>query len=64
MKDSKVISAIFMVNEISATLILPFDAIKKKGLDNPECVIAEETDEGILIHRILDKSLVCGINAS
>jgi repressor of nif and glnA expression len=57
MIESKIISTIYMVNDISATLVLPLVVVKKKGLDNPKHVIAEEIEQGILIRRIGNDSL-------
>ena len=51
MSDSE-IDSVFMVNEISATLIIPYEVVEKKGLDIPENVIVEDICDGILIRRI------------
>lgn len=48
----KNIAPIFLSNKISATLIIPIDLARKKGLDRPAHVILEETEKGILIRKL------------
>lgn len=50
-KRSKVISKVWLTNNLSATLIIPIDIARKHGLDKPEYVSVEETDKGILIRK-------------
>ena len=48
---NKGISKIFLINKLSATLIIPIEIARKYGLDKPVNVIVEETDAGILLRQ-------------
>ena len=50
--NSKEISKIFLINKISATLIIPIEIARRYGLNEPTHVIVEETSEGILIRKL------------
>jgi len=49
---NKGISKIFLINKLSATLIIPIEIARKYGLDKPVNVLVEETDAGILLRRL------------
>jgi hypothetical protein len=48
----KEISKIFLLNKVSATLIIPLEIAKRHGLNEPAHVIVEEVEDGILIRRL------------
>ena len=48
----KEISKIFLLNKISATLIIPLEIAKRHGLNEPSHVVVEEIPEGILIRKL------------
>lgn len=48
----KKISKIFLLNQISATLIIPIDIAREYGLNDSSHVIVERTTEGILIRKL------------
>jgi hypothetical protein len=48
----KGISKIFLINNLSATLIIPIEIARKKGLNHPSHVTVEEVPEGILIKKL------------
>jgi len=52
MRGTKDIAKIFLINKISATLIIPIDIARKYGIDKPANVIVEEKEEGILIRKL------------
>lgn len=49
---NKEITKIFLLNKVSATLIIPIEIARRHGLNEPTHVIVEETSEGILIRKI------------
>ena len=49
---TRTVSKVFLLNKISATLIIPAEIARKHGLDHPSHVIVEETDDGILIRKL------------
>lgn len=52
MSETKEISKIFLINRISATLIIPIAIARRHELDKPSHVVVEETDKGILIRKL------------
>jgi len=51
-RGNKKIAPIFLSNNLSATLIIPIEMARRKGLDKPSHVIIEENDHGILIKKL------------
>jgi bifunctional DNA-binding transcriptional regulator/antitoxin component of YhaV-PrlF toxin-antitoxin module len=49
---NKEIAKIFLINKISATLIIPLEIAKRHGLNEPSHVTVEECPEGILIKKL------------
>jgi hypothetical protein len=49
---SKEISKIFLINKLSATLIIPIETARRYGIDKPSNVIVQETNDGILIKKL------------
>jgi hypothetical protein len=48
----------YLTRNLSATLIIPIDIVRKHGLDNPTEVVVKETEDGVLITRNeVDKSV-------
>ena len=52
MPYDKGIGKIFLINKISATLIIPIELARKHGLNQPSHVTIEDTDQGILIRKL------------
>jgi len=52
MPYDKGIGKIFLINKISATLIIPIELARKHGLNQPSHVTIEDTDQGILIKKL------------
>jgi hypothetical protein len=50
--EIKQIKKIFLINKISACLIIPIEIARKYGLNEPSHVIVEEKPEGILIRKL------------
>jgi hypothetical protein len=48
----KEITKIYLTNKVSATLIIPIEIARRKGLDHPSHVQVEEVPEGILIRKL------------
>jgi hypothetical protein len=48
----KSVAKIFLINKLSATIIIPAESARRKGLDHPSHVIIEEVSEGILIRKL------------
>jgi hypothetical protein len=48
----KSVAKTFLLNKVSATLIIPAETARKYGLENPSHVIVEETETGILIRKL------------
>lgn len=44
---------IYLTNKVSATLIIPIEIARRKGLDHPSHVSVEEVPEGILIRKLV-----------
>jgi hypothetical protein len=44
---------IFLTNKVSATLIIPIEIARRKGLDHPSNVSVGEVPEGILIRKMV-----------
>ncbi len=57
MDRKREIRKIFLMNKMSATLILPIEIARQYGLNEPSNVIVEATDEGILIKKLDLKKL-------
>jgi hypothetical protein len=53
-KDRKQITKIFLMNKISATLIIPIEIARRNGLDHPRHITVEEVPEGGILIRKLD----------
>jgi hypothetical protein len=52
MRQAKEIAKIFLINKLSATLIIPIDIARKYGLNQASHVTVEETPYGILIKKL------------
>jgi hypothetical protein len=52
MSHAKGVSKIFLINKISATLIIPVEIARKHGLDDTTHVTVEDTDQGILVRKL------------
>jgi hypothetical protein len=50
-KDRR-ISHTWLSGNLSATLVIPIEIARSKGLDRPSDVIVEETEKGILIRKL------------
>ncbi|MGI8833054.1 MAG: hypothetical protein ACR2IS_10515 [Nitrososphaeraceae archaeon] len=50
---TKGLSKVWLINKLSATLIIPIDIARKHGLAEPSHVVVEEHPEGILIKKLL-----------
>ena len=48
----KQVASIYLTNKVSATLIIPIEMARRKGIDQPSRVTVEEVDEGILIKKL------------
>jgi hypothetical protein len=48
----KAIAKIFLINNVSSTIIIPAEIARKKGLDHPSHVTVEEVENGILIKKL------------
>lgn len=53
----QIIGEIFQVDEVSATSIIPYEVVEKKGILFSENVKVKMIDEGILIRRISNNLL-------
>jgi bifunctional DNA-binding transcriptional regulator/antitoxin component of YhaV-PrlF toxin-antitoxin module len=53
MNKRTIIRPIFLTGNISSTLIIPKEIAKKYGLDQPSNVIIEESENGILIRKLV-----------
>jgi len=53
MSDLKKITHTFIAGKLSVCMIIPIDVARKKGLDKPSNVTVEETEEGILVKKIV-----------
>lgn len=51
--SKKEISKIFLLNKLSATLIIPISIARKYDLNESSHVIVEEIPEGILIRKLV-----------
>jgi hypothetical protein len=51
MSDKKVTST-FISGKLSATLVIPIDIARNKGLEKPSNVIVEEVENGIFIRKL------------
>jgi hypothetical protein len=55
---SKQIAKVFLINNVSATLIIPAEIARKKGIDHPSHVTVEEVEDGQVVEAgILIKKL-------
>ena len=52
MPNSKKITSTFLSDRLSATLVIPIEITRRRGLDKPSEVIVEETENGILIRKL------------
>jgi hypothetical protein len=52
MSQIKKVTSTFITGKFSATLVIPIEIARNKGLDKPSHVIVEETDNGILIRKL------------
>lgn len=52
MKSGRQISKVFLMNGVSATIIIPIEIARRQGLDQPSHVIVEETHNGILVKKL------------
>jgi hypothetical protein len=50
--NDKRIAHIWLSGNLSATLVIPIEIARRKGLDQPSNVIVEETEIGILIRKL------------
>ena len=53
MIPKKKITSTFLSGKLSATLIIPIEIARKYGLNEPSHVVVEETDNGILIRKLV-----------
>jgi len=50
------IAPIFLSNSVSATVIIPIDIARKYEIDRPSHVTIEDTQDGILIKKLVIKN--------
>ena len=53
LESQKKIASIFISNGISSTVIIPIDLARKYALDKPSHVTIEDTQDGILIKKLV-----------
>jgi hypothetical protein len=53
MSELKKITHTFIAGKLSVCMIIPIDVARKKGLDKPSNVTVEETQDGILIKKLV-----------
>jgi hypothetical protein len=52
MSEFKEITKTFLTGKQSATLVIPIEIARRKGLEKPAHVVIEERPEGILIKKL------------
>ena len=52
LSEGKEIAKTFLSGRLSATLIIPIEIARRKGLEKPSHVVVEEIEEGILIRKL------------
>jgi hypothetical protein len=52
MSVNKEVAKIFLINKLSATLIIPIQTARKYGIDKLSNVVVEEQENGILIRKL------------
>ena len=52
-KNQKKIAPVFLSNGLSSTLIIPIELARKYSLDKPSHVTIEDTQNGILIKKLV-----------
>jgi bifunctional DNA-binding transcriptional regulator/antitoxin component of YhaV-PrlF toxin-antitoxin module len=53
MNRSKNVTHTYISGKFSTTLIIPIQTARKYGIEKPSNVIVEETEEGILIRKLV-----------
>lgn len=52
MNEMKEVRKTFLTGKLSATLVIPIEIARRKGLEQPAHVVIEERPEGILIKKL------------
>jgi hypothetical protein len=52
MNEMKEVTKTFLTGKLSATLVIPIEIARRKGLEKPTHVVIEERQEGILIKKL------------